>query len=594
MKFLKAHYLLFLALVLAGLLSFRDYGQSWDEPLFYNYAAAIPSAYQPANWLNVPVSAYGSSAEDHKYYGPAYLLMARPIQQALAALFSLEEGDAWHLVNFIGFLLALAFFRSLAKRTLPPNLASAATAFFALQPLFWGHAFINPKDIPFMAAFLAAMLFGLRWVDGMQSQNDESGYLLKKEGKRPEGLSGSTNFSRKPSGRCVIIPKILRRYESGMQAVRIHHSSFRIHHSSFRIHHSSFIIHHSAFTIPSWLPAAFALGVASAIRVIGPLAGILITLYLLMRMAERKTKNAEHKIFIIQYSAFIIFSVLVMFLLWPFLWQNPLARLLEVLAHMSDNPTELAVLFRGQIFRANEMPARYFPQMLALTLTLPTWPLALIGFWRMAARRAARREALLYALWFGLVSAYILLRGPAVYDGFRHFFFILPPIFIFAGHGLAEINDRIQNAKFRLNAAPILPSLFIFLLLLPGLLGILRLHPYEYTYYNALTGGTGGAYRAYETDYWLTCYREALAWARENQPEIPVYVQREMHLAQVYGSGLTLLPLGVETPQSLPSGARLLFSTRADLDIRSVFRNFPVEKAFGRDGADFCLLKRKQ
>jgi hypothetical protein len=31
-------------------------------------------------------------------------------------------------------------------------------------------------------------------------------YLLKKEGKRPEGLSGTTRFLRKPSGRCVLIP----------------------------------------------------------------------------------------------------------------------------------------------------------------------------------------------------------------------------------------------------------------------------------------------------------------------------------------------------------------------------------------------------
>jgi transposase len=41
------------------------------------------------------------------------------------------------------------------------------------------------------------------------------GYLLKKEGKRPEGLNGSTSFSRKPSGRCVLIPKMLRRYVFG-------------------------------------------------------------------------------------------------------------------------------------------------------------------------------------------------------------------------------------------------------------------------------------------------------------------------------------------------------------------------------------------
>ena len=174
MKFIKPHHLLFLILALAGLLTFRAYGQSWDEPLFYNYAAAIPAAYQPANWLNVPESVYGSSAEDHKQYGPAYLLLARPVEQTLVFLFRLEEGDAWHLVNFIGFLLALAFFRSLAKRTLPPNLATVATAFFALQPIFWGHAFINPKDIPFMSAFLAAMVFGLNWLDSLAAEKQKS------------------------------------------------------------------------------------------------------------------------------------------------------------------------------------------------------------------------------------------------------------------------------------------------------------------------------------------------------------------------------------------------------------------------------------
>ncbi len=512
MKTLKLHHLLFFALALAGLFTFRHYGQSWDEPLFYNYAAAISSAYQPAHWLNVPESAYGSSAEDHKYYGPAYLLAARPLQQALIFVFKLEEADAWHLVNFLNFLLALAFFRALAKRTLPPNPATVATAFFALQPIFWGHAFINPKDIPFMTAFLAAMVFGLKWLDAPSAEN------------------------RKSLGWLMI--------------------------------------------------AALALGVASAIRVIGPLAGVLVVISAVFSAREAGPRRAVFITRLLPLFLYAALAILVMFLLWPFLWQNPLTRLLEVLAHMSDNPTELAVLFRGQIFRANEMPARYFPQMLALTLTLPTWPLALIGFGRMALNRETRRAALIYSLWFGLVTAYILLRTPAVYDGFRHFFFILPPVFIFVAHGIEEIRRRMKSA-------PILSLAFSLLILFPGLLGILRLHPYEYTYYNALTGGTGGAYRAYETDYWLTCYREALTWARENQPEIPVYIQREIHLAQIYSSGLTLLPLGVETPESLPSGARLLFSTRADLDTRSVFRNLPIEKTFGRAGADFCLLKRK-
>jgi hypothetical protein len=39
--------------------------------------------------------------------------------------------------------------------------------------------------------------------------------------------------------------------------------------------------------------------------------------------------------------------------------------------------------------------------------------------------------------------------------------------------------------------------------------GIIRLHPYEYVYFNALVGGTGGAYEQFQMDYWCTSLYEA-------------------------------------------------------------------------------------
>ena len=37
---------------------------------------------------------------------------------------------------------------------------------------------------------------------------------------------------------------------------------------------------------------------------------------------------------------------------------------------------------------------------------------------------------------------------------------------------------------------------------------MIRLHPYQYIYYNELAGGTAGASERYETDYWCTVYKE--------------------------------------------------------------------------------------
>jgi hypothetical protein len=35
----------------AALFVFRDFGLTWDEPLFYAYGDALGYAYTPANWL---------------------------------------------------------------------------------------------------------------------------------------------------------------------------------------------------------------------------------------------------------------------------------------------------------------------------------------------------------------------------------------------------------------------------------------------------------------------------------------------------------------------------------------------------------------
>ena len=54
------------------------------------------------------------------------------------------------------------------------------------------------------------------------------------------------------------------------------------------------------------------------------------------------------------------------------------------------------------------------------------------------------------------------------------------------------------------------------LLLLPGLLGITRLHPFELSYYSELVGGTSGAERSgMETTYYASTYGHL---ARAQQP----------------------------------------------------------------------------
>ncbi len=83
---------------------------------------------------------------------------------------SWTEVGLWHWVNFLAFQIGLLFFYSLCRRLVGKLAAYAAVLLFSTQPLMYGHAFINPKDIPFMVFFLAAVASGVRMVDDFKAR----------------------------------------------------------------------------------------------------------------------------------------------------------------------------------------------------------------------------------------------------------------------------------------------------------------------------------------------------------------------------------------------------------------------------------------
>src|SRR4030042_924662 len=72
-----------------------------------------------------------------------------------------------HLVNFIPFQVGVLFLDALCLRWMSSWAAFGATLLFSTQPVLFGHAWINPKDIPFTVFFLAALYFGFKMVDAL-------------------------------------------------------------------------------------------------------------------------------------------------------------------------------------------------------------------------------------------------------------------------------------------------------------------------------------------------------------------------------------------------------------------------------------------
>jgi hypothetical protein len=123
------------------------------------------------------------------------------------------------------------------------------------------------------------------------------------------------------------------------------------------------------------------------------------------------------------------------------------------------------------------------------------------------------------------------------------------------------------------------------------LAGILRLHPYEYIYFNELVGGVRGAFRRYELDYWATSYREGFAFInREAAGGAMVALGNASILFRAYArDDLRLAPDPPPLSQD-PDLAFALTSTRADRD-EEFFEDAPIVFRVEVDGAVLAVVR---
>jgi hypothetical protein len=118
------------------------------------------------------------------------------------------------------------------------------------------------------------------------------------------------------------------------------------------------------------------------------------------------------------------------------------------------------------------------------------------------------------------------------------------------------------------------------------------LHPYEYAYYNSFVGGTNGVFREYETDYWLTCYKEAVEQLNKTTTApVKLFVKREAYVAATYANeNINVRDLRGATDQ-VQSGDYILVNTRTNED-RSTFKGAPIVIEIKRGDATFCIIRQ--
>ena len=585
---------LLIIILMIGLCTLTNYGESWDELQFFKYADHTLASYP--TWLTSAQIINTGNTYDN--YGPVFVMFTAVVARGIHAIDpNWLIPDLRHLVYFVTFVAGIYAFYVLARRWMSVWASIATTLLFAAQPVFWGHAFISPKDIPFLSAFLISLELGLRmansqpaingrlpraliWITGLwilsllflfftpQFLDNGLASLIRNAFSQPQSFFGallrnlSSSFGRTKAD---IYIQIILAALMWLKLIYLIISTILI---GF-LYRKQFP---EVFKLFSWniLLAGIALGLSTSIRILGPLVGLLVAIYVWQKAGKKSWPMI---------SVYAGIALAVMLATWPYLWPNPVERLIESWHVMSQYPWPGSVLFNGQYYRSFNLPRSYLPVLLAIQITEPIWPLfflSLVVLWK--------KKYLLIAtlLWFILpLTAFIVERSP-LYDNFRQVIFILPPVFFVCGLGVDWLFQRLRQ--------PMVRGLIVAALILPGIVAGVQLHPYEYIYYNSFIGGVPGAQGRFELEYWATSYRAAMDYVNTIAPANgKIFVAGPSYIAAIYARRDLKIYMDIDMNTQVFDYA--IITTRYGAD-RTDFPNAPVVDTIERDGVPLTVIKK--
>jgi len=214
----------------------------------------------------------------------------------------------------------------------------------------------------------------------------------------------------------------------------------------------------------------------------------------------------------------VIFAYPVMLIFWPWGQTDPIDNPLRALAFFSHQTFPFNTLFAGRFIPATDLPWSYLPTYIALAL--PELVLVLLMCAPVIAGAAVlrewpglRREFILahFVLALGIVFpiVFAIAIKAVLFDGMRHFIFVLPLIAVIGAIVADRICTKMADFPYR--------RVIYLLLLIYGIGHVFimtMLHPDQYVYYNSFVGGVEGAQKKFKLDYWANSYAEAVQGLR--------------------------------------------------------------------------------
>ena len=205
-----------------------------------------------------------------------------------------------------------------------------------------------------------------------------------------------------------------------------------------------------------------------------------------------------------------LISYTIMIMPWPYALAGPWDHVLDSLTAFSRFTIQIRTLFQGVQVLSTDLPRDYLPVYLLIKLPefllLPAAGGLVWGLWAWTKGRRPGAGVLVVVWSTAFPVAYAVLTRTPMYDAIRHFLFVIPPLAALAAMTLNRATDWLgrRPAWLQCGLAAVLAFYFLFHL---GLM--IRLHPYQYIYYNRFIGGVPGAVGRFELDHMQHSYVEA-------------------------------------------------------------------------------------
>jgi hypothetical protein len=255
-------------------------------------------------------------------------------------------------------------------------------------------------------------------------------------------------------------------------------------------------------------------GAALGERVIGLLliiyVGLAIVLYLPGSTDGLTRLRFAVKSFVVTLPALAL-AYVIMIVAWPWAALAPLNPIRGLLAFSEFNYS-IRTMLAGRVYEMADVPRLYVPIYIAIRVPLIMLfgaALTMIAAQLPGLTSSSRqyREIMVVSLMVIFpLACQVIWHGPA-FSGLRHFLFLIPLLAVLAGIGLDKALALLKTRGRMIfsGGLAVITACFLW-----DTVTLIRLHPYEYLFYNSLVGGVQGASRRYDLDYWFNSMPEAI------------------------------------------------------------------------------------